>query len=185
MAFLDRNRGVHPQVGLTVNGNERVRHTIVGHKGCPRVQPADKAVLLDALVGAVATDFKCVHVKNATAVLNQIFIHGQFVAFSVVVDPKSIEGPTIKQRFNDVIALNVPNLRTTSLFQVGLHPAHLVEPIPVGTVQQQTPHRRDDIEVVEQEVDVQVGLAVEATLGLVMAGAVVAKGGPSAEAINK
>lgn len=66
-----------------------------------------------------------------------------------------------------------------------LHPSHLPEPIPISTVQQQTPNRRDDIEVVEQEVDVQVGLAVEATLGLVMAGAVVAEGGPSTQTINK
>uniref|UniRef100_A0A8D8FBB0 (northern house mosquito) hypothetical protein n=1 Tax=Culex pipiens TaxID=7175 RepID=A0A8D8FBB0_CULPI len=67
---------------------------------------------------------------------------------------------------------------------MSLHPPHLPEPVPIGTVQQQTPHRRDDIEVVEQEVDVQVGLSIEATLGLVMAGAVVAKGGPPAQTAN-
>uniref|UniRef100_A0A8D8FAW5 (northern house mosquito) hypothetical protein n=1 Tax=Culex pipiens TaxID=7175 RepID=A0A8D8FAW5_CULPI len=67
---------------------------------------------------------------------------------------------------------------------MSLHPPHLPEPIPISTVQQQTPHRRDDIEVVEQEVDVQVGLAVEPTLGLVMARAVVAEGGPSAQTAN-
>lgn len=101
LAFHDRNRGVHPQVGLTVNGNERVRHTIVGHEGCPRVQPADKAVLLDALVGSVATNFKCVYVKHATAVLNQVFIYGHFFAFTV---PNPVKCSVLKQRFNDILA---------------------------------------------------------------------------------